>query len=66
MAHVVHDQARAARERLATVTKLANVVRLKTVIALSNLDLFVIVGCYRSHVHLKVARMLRIADSHFL
>ena len=58
MAHVVHDQARAAREGLATFTELANVVRLKTVIALSKLDLFVIVGRYRSHVHLKVGLLL--------
>ena len=68
MAHVVHNQARAARERLATLTELANVVRLQTVIALSDLDLFVIVGRYRSHVHLQVSwvLVLRIDASHLL
>ena len=54
MAHVVHDQARAAGEGLAALAKLADVVRLGIVIALSDLDLLVVFCCDGAHVHLLV------------
>ena len=50
--HVVHDQARAACERLAAVAKLADVVGHRVGFALSDFDFLIVVSSNRSHVHL--------------
>ena len=52
MSHVVHDQARAAREHLATLAELADVAGHRVCLALSNFDFLVVLSCHCSHVHL--------------